>query len=52
MKDFIPDYNKCSDKRKEVFHLICKHCIKNDIMLCNLGNKRPCIAWEGYKHED
>lgn len=50
MRDFKPDYNKCKDSRKEITHLMCKHCWKNTIMICNV-TKKPCIAWLGYKHK-
>ena len=48
--EFQPDYSKCTDERQEVYHNICKHIRKHDIMICTLNNK-PCIAWKGYKHE-
>lgn len=51
MFEFNADYNKCNDERKETYHRICKHSRKHDIMICTLNNK-PCLAWEGYKHEE
>jgi hypothetical protein len=50
MKNFEPDYTKCADSRKIIYHNICKHNIKNNIMLCGINNK-ICIAWEEYRHE-
>ena len=50
-KTFEPKYHKCKDKRKEVYHGICKYIKKDTIMVCNL-NKKPCVAWNEYKHEE
>ena len=51
MFKFKPRYHKCNDTRKDIQHNICKHCIKDTIMKCNINNK-PCPCWEGYKHEE
>ena len=48
--NYRPDYNKCQDSRKEIYHNICKHNIKNNVMLCNLHNKQICCAWKDYIH--
>jgi hypothetical protein len=50
MKDYYPEYNKCKDSRKEIYHGVCKHNVKNKVMLCNLHNNHICCAWEGYIH--
>lgn len=51
MKNYQPNYDKCFDSRKIIYHGICKHCIKNEVMLCNLHNNHICCAWEGYIYE-
>lgn len=51
MKDYHPDYTQCQDSRKEIHGNICKHCIKNTVMLCNLHNSQICSGWIGYIHE-
>jgi len=51
MKNYIPDYTLCIDTRKEIHHQICKHCIKDTYMYCNLKNKVVCMAWKDYKHK-
>jgi len=57
LKEYLykPDYSKCDRKAKngkplkEVYHGICKHIKKDNIMYCSRDHK-PCPAWKGYKH--
>ena len=49
-ENFKPDYLKCNKQQKEVHFNICKQIKKDTIMICTIDRK-PCIAWEGYKHE-
>jgi hypothetical protein len=51
MFEFKPDYSKCIDDRKELYHNLCKNLRKHDVMICTINNK-PCKAWEGYEHTD
>lgn len=47
----IPEYDKCDKPQKEIYWDICKNLKKKGIMYC-IVDKKPCIAWEGYKHGD
>ncbi len=51
MKEFIPDYSKCTNEKKEIFHLMCTKLKKDVYMYCMLKKDYKCPAWEGYKHE-
>ena len=46
---FKPDYDKCNKPQKEIYWGVCKHLKKSGIMICQI-DKKPCIAWQGYKH--
>ena len=51
MSNFKSDYNKCLDKRKEVYWNVCKYLKKDNIMYYTLKNNYSCIAWKGYKYD-
>lgn len=54
MNNFKPDYNKCTDKRKEMVlaNHICKHCFKDTYIYCSIHENTKCVAWIGYKHDE
>jgi len=46
---FKPNYDKCNKPQKEIYWGVCKHLKKSRIMICQI-DKKPCVAWQGYKH--
>lgn len=52
MINYKADYTLCTNSRKEVYHGICRHCIKNTYMYCNLKKDFICPAWKDYKYKE